>query len=70
MELDSRLNRSVVYDFCLWYCVEGLGGHHEITDAFTEVSELNQDVLEEGISGLSPNDHDFSRYNLARKRSM
>ena len=50
--------RSVVYDFYLWYCVEGLGGYYEVTDTFDEVDDLNPDVLEEGIAGPFPNDHD------------
>ena len=58
MVLDYGLTQSVVYDFCFWYCVEGLGGYHEVNDAFDEVANLNPDVPEEGISGPPPNDHD------------
>ena len=58
MILDAGLPRSVVYDFLLWYCVEGLGGYHEVTGAFAEVSDLNLGVPEEIISVLSPNDND------------
>ena len=40
------------------YRVECSGGHHEVTDAFTKVAYLNPDVPEEGIAGISHNDHD------------
>ena len=59
MVLDSGLYRSVIYDFCFWYCVEVSGGHHEVNGAFTEFNDLNPDVPEEGIDGILPNDHDF-----------
>ena len=58
MGLDSQLTWSVIYDFCFGYCAEGSGGHHEVADAFTKIADLNPDVPEEGISGLSPNNHD------------
>ena len=35
--------------------------HHEVSDAFTKVSDLNPDVSEEGIPGPSLNDHDYLR---------
>ena len=44
MILGARLSCRLVYDFCLWYCVVGLGGYHEVTAAFME-----------SISGPSPN---------------
>ena len=46
MGLDSRLSCSVVYELCFWYCVNNSGGHHEVSDAFTEVNDLNHDVPE------------------------
>ena len=46
MILDAGLLRSVVYDLCFCYCVEGLSGYHEVTASFDEVSELNSDVPE------------------------
>ena len=46
MGFDSGLSRSVVYDLCFWYCVKDSGGHHEVSDAFTEVDDLNHDVPE------------------------
>ena len=55
--LDSGFTRSVVYEFCFLYFVEGLDGYNEVTDAFDEVSDLNQDVPEEGIAEPSPNYH-------------
>ena len=58
MRLYSGLPWSVVYDFCLEYCAEGLNGYHEVTDTFDEVSDLNPDVPEERISGPFPNDND------------
>ena len=67
MGLDSGLTWSVIYDLCFGYCVEGSGEHHDVADAFTEVSYLNLDVPEEGIDGPLPIDHDFSGYTLARK---
>ena len=51
MRLESGLYRSVVPEFFFWYFVKGLGGYHEVTDDFDEVSNLNTDVPEEGISG-------------------
>ena len=59
MVLDSGLERSVVYYLCFWYCFEGSGGYHEVSDDFSEVSYFNLDVLKEYIDGPSPNDHDF-----------
>ena len=50
MILDAKLTRSVVYDCCFWDFVESLGGYHEFTDAFAEVSDLTLDVPEESIS--------------------
>ena len=70
MRLDFGLTRSVLYDFCFWYCIEGSSVHHEVTDGFTGVYDLNQYVPEEDIFGPSPNDHYFSGYTLARKISM
>ena len=70
MGLDSGLTWSVVYELCFGYCVEGAGVHHEVSDAFTKVNDLNPDVPEEGISGPLPNYHDFYGYALARKSSM
>ena len=61
MVLDSWLTWSVIYDFCFGYCAEGSGGNHEVADTFTKVADLNLDVLEEGIDGTSPNDHDCFR---------
>ena len=58
MILDSGLTRSVIYDFCSGYHLEGSGGHHEVSDAFTMVAYLNLDVPEEGIFVPLPNDHD------------
>ena len=58
VRFDVGLFRSIVYDFCLWDCVEGMGVHHEVTDAFTEVADLNPYVPKELISGPSPNYHD------------
>ena len=58
MGLDYGLTWSIIYDFCLGYCVEGYGGHHDLADDFTKVADLNLDVPKEGISGPSPNDHD------------
>ena len=58
MKLDSRFTWSVVYELCSRYGVEVSGGYHEVADSFTKVAELNLDVLEEGISGPLPNDHD------------
>ena len=55
MILDSGFPWSVVYDLCLWYCVEGLYGYNEVTDNFAELSDLNKDVPEEGIAEPSPN---------------
>ena len=49
------LPRILVYDFCFGYYVEGLGGYHEVTDVFSEVDGLNTDILEERVSGSSPN---------------
>ena len=51
MGLDSELTCSVIYDFYLGYSVEGSGGHHDVSDAFTKVAYLNLDVPEEGIYG-------------------
>ena len=59
MGLDSGLTWSVVSDFCFRYCLEGSGGHHEFSDAFTKAADLNLDVLDESIAGPSPNDHGF-----------
>ena len=61
MVLKSGLTWSVIYDFCFGYPVEGSGGHHEVADDFTKVTDLNTDVPEEGISRLSPNDHGYLR---------
>ena len=58
MRLDFGLPQSSVYDFYLWYCVEGSGGYHEVTDDFDEVADLNPDVPEESIARPSTNDHD------------
>ena len=58
MGLDFGLPQSVVFDFCLGYCVEFLVGYHEVIDSFDEVSDLNLYVQEEGIGGPSPNYHD------------
>ena len=41
--------------------MEGSGGNHEVADAFTKVSYLNLDVLEEVIAVPSPNDHYYFR---------
>ena len=49
MRLVDRLSQSVVYNFYFWGCVEVLGGYHEITDAFTEVADLNPYVPKELI---------------------
>ena len=57
MILDARLSQSVVYDYCFFNCVEGLGVHHEVTDAFTEFSDLNTYVSKERIYEPSPDDH-------------
>ena len=57
MGLDSGLTWSAIYDFCFGYRVKGSGGHDEVADSFTKFTYLNPDVLEEGISGPSPNDH-------------
>ena len=59
MRLDTRFSRSVVHDLRFWGCVEGLGGYHEVTDAFTEFDDLNLDVTEDIISVPSPNGHNF-----------
>ena len=47
--LDSGLTHIVVYDFCFWYCIEGSGEYHEVTDDFTEFSDLNIDIPEDFI---------------------
>ena len=52
------LDWSAVYDLCLWYCVEGSSGYHNVTDYFADFSYLDPDEPEEGISGPYPNDHD------------
>ena len=54
-----------VYDFCFWDSVGGLGVHNEVTDDFSEVTDLNLDVPEESISGPSPNDNDRRKRYLA-----
>ena len=61
MGLESGLTWSVIYDFCFRYCVESSGGHHVVADAFTKVSDLNPDLLEEGIAGPSPKYHNYFR---------
>ena len=63
MVLDSGLPHSVLYEFFFCYCVEGSGGHHEVANDFTEFADLNLNVLEGGIAGPSPNDHDCLRVN-------
>ena len=70
MIFDSGLSRSVLYDFFLWYCVEGSGEYHEVTYSFAVVADLNPDIPEEVISVPLLNDCDFSGYMIARKSSM
>ena len=53
-EIECRVVPGVVF---LCGCVEGLGGYHEVTDDFTEVSDRNPYVPKETIAGTSPNDH-------------
>ena len=57
MRLGARLYRCVVYDFYFWDCVEIMSVNHEITDAFSEISDLNPYVPKEIIAGPYPNDH-------------
>ena len=57
MILGTGLSRSVVYDLLLWNYVEGLGGYHEVTDAFTEITDMNYFVPKELFSVPSSNDH-------------
>ena len=61
MVLESRLTWSVVYNFCVVRCVEGSGGHHEVSEDFTKVYDLNMDIPYEVIAGPLPNDHDLFR---------
>ena len=49
MRLDVGFSWSVVYGLCVWYFLEGLGGYHEVTYAFTEVSDLNTYIPKERI---------------------
>ena len=44
MILDAGLPWRGVYEFCFWYCVEGVGGYHGVTYDFAEVADLNTDV--------------------------
>ena len=46
----------VVDDLCFGDIVEVLLNGHDVTDAFSEVAELNPDVLEESIYGKSTYD--------------
>ena len=61
MVLDSGLTWSVIYDFCFGYRVEGSGGNHGVSDAFTKADYMNPNVPEEGIAGPFPNDNDCIR---------
>ena len=54
--LDAGLPLNVGCDFYFCYCVKLLGDCHDVTDAFSEVAELNPDVLEESIYGKSTYD--------------
>ena len=47
----------IVDDFLFGNSIEGLIYNHEVTGTFTDESELFPDLLEEGISGPSPNDN-------------
>ena len=56
MILDDGLSWIVVYDFRFRNYVEGLGVHHEVTNSFTGVSDLNHYAPKEQIAVISPND--------------
>ena len=49
----------MVDKFYFWYCVEGVIVCHEGTDALDEVTELDEDIPQEGAASLSSHDHDY-----------
>lgn len=57
MRLYFGFSWSVVHDFCFWNYVEGLGVPHEVTDAFTGVTRINNCIPKELIVEISTNDH-------------
>ena len=57
MRLDDGLSQSLVYDFYLLYCVEGMCGYLEVIDEFDEVDDLNPYVPKEIIYGTYTNYH-------------
>ena len=56
----------VVDNFYFWYYVESVIFCHEGTDDLDEVTNLDEDILQEGAAFPLYHDHDFSEYTLDR----
>ena len=53
------LSWCVVDNICFRYFIEGLFVSHEGTDALAEVSDLDADIPQEGVTIPSSHDRDF-----------
>ena len=48
----------VVDNFYLWYCVEVVIGCHEVNNALDDVTDLDDDIPQEGAACPLSHDHD------------
>ena len=56
----------MVDNFYFWYFLESVIGCHKGTDALTEVTDLDVDILQEGAACPSSHDHYGSRVHFGQ----
>ena len=56
----------MVHDFYFWYFIEGVVVCSEGIDALSEVTDLDEDIPQEGAACPSSHDHDFFQVHFGQ----